>query len=145
MLWIQGLHVIFVVTWFAGLFYLPRIFVYYAQAEDDTTRMTLAIMARKLYKFVTPLMMLAIILGLWRLSYALDYYLTSLWMQLKLAGVVFLLIYHVQCGRYVKLITAATIIEVTCFIAFLTKYRCCFCLRLYCWFTCDRANTEKIY
>jgi putative membrane protein len=54
MLWIQGLHVIFVVTWFAGLFYLPRIFVYYAQAEDDTTRTTLAIMARKLYKFVTP-------------------------------------------------------------------------------------------
>jgi putative membrane protein len=106
MLWIQGLHVIFVVTWFAGLFYLPRIFVYYAQAEDDTTRMTLAIMARKLYKFVTPLMMLAIILGLWRLNYALDYYLTSLWMQLKLAGVVFLLIYHVQCGRYVKLINS---------------------------------------
>ena len=106
MLWIQGLHVIFVVTWFAGLFYLPRIFVYYAQAEDDTTRMTLAIMARKLYKFVTPLMMLAIILGLWRLSYALDYYLTSLWMQLKLAGVVFLLIYHVQCVRYVKLINS---------------------------------------
>ena len=106
MLWIQGLHVIFVVTWFAGLFYLPRIFVYYAQAEDDTTRMTLAIMARKLYKFVTPLMMLAIILGLWRLSYALDYYLTSLWMQLKLAGVVFLLIYHVQCARYVKLINS---------------------------------------
>jgi putative membrane protein len=106
MLWIQGLHVIFVVTWFAGLFYLPRIFVYYAQAEDDTTRMTLAMMARKLYKFVTPLMMLAIILGLWRLSYALDYYLTSLWMQLKLAGVVFLLIYHVQCGRYVKLINS---------------------------------------
>ena len=106
MLWIQGLHVIFVVTWFAGLFYLPRIFVYYAQAEDDTTRMTLAIMARKLYKFVTPLMMLAIILGLWLLSYALDYYLTSLWMQLKLAGVVFLLIYHVQCGRYVKLINS---------------------------------------
>ena len=106
MLWIQGLHVIFVVTWFAGLFYLPRIFVYYAQAEDDTTRMTLAIMARKLYKFVTPLMMLAIILGLWRLSYALDYYLTSQWMQLKLAGVVFLLIYHVQCGRYVTLINS---------------------------------------
>ena len=106
MLWIQGLHVIFVVTWFAGLFYLPRIFVYYAQAEDDTTRMTLAIMARKLYKFVTPLMMVAIILGLWRLSYALDYYLTSLWMQLKLAGVVFLLIYHVQCGRYVTLINS---------------------------------------
>ena len=59
-------------------------------------------MARKLYKFVTPLMMLAVALGLWRLSFALDYYLSSLWMQLKLAGVVCLLIYHVQCGRYVK-------------------------------------------
>ena len=86
MLWIQGLHVIFVVTWFAGLFYLPRIFVYYAQAEDDATRATLAVMARKLYKFVTPLMILAVVLGLWRLSYALDYYLSSLWMQLKLLG-----------------------------------------------------------
>ena len=104
MLWIQGLHVVFVVTWFAGLFYLPRIFVYYAQAEDDTTKTTLAVMARKLYNFVTPLMMLAVALGLWRLSFALDYYLSSLWMQLKLAGVVCLLIYHVQCGRYVKLI-----------------------------------------
>jgi putative membrane protein len=46
-------------------------------------------------------MMLAVILGLWRLSYALDYYLSSLWMQLKLLGVVCLLAYHVQCGRYV--------------------------------------------
>ena len=101
MLWIQGLHVIFVVTWFAGLFYLPRIFVYYAQAEDDATRATLAVMARKLYKFVTPLMILAVVLGLWRLSYALDYYLNSLWMQLKLLGVACLLVYHVQCGRYV--------------------------------------------
>ncbi|MED5356340.1 MAG: CopD family protein, partial [Pseudomonadota bacterium] len=101
MLWIQGLHVIFVVTWFAGLFYLPRIFVYYAQAEDNTTRTTLAVMARKLYKFVTPLMLLAVVLGLWRLSYAVDYYLGSLWMQLKLLGVVCLLAYHIQCGRYV--------------------------------------------
>ena len=101
MLWIQGLHVVFVVTGFAGLFYLPRIFVYYAQAEDDITRTTLAVMARKLYKFVTPLMMLAVALGLWRLGYALDYYLSSTWMQLKLIGVVCLLIYHIQCGRYV--------------------------------------------
>ena len=84
MLWIQALHVVFVVTWFAGIFYLPRIFVYYAQAEDDTTKTTLAVMARKLYRFVTPLMMLAVALGLWRLSFALDYYLSSLLMQLKL-------------------------------------------------------------
>ena len=101
MLWIQGLHVVFVVTGFAD-FFTSHEFYYYAQAEDDTTKTTLAVMARKLYKFVTPLMMLAVVLGLWRLSFALDYYLSSLWMQLKLAGVVCLLIYHVQCGRYVK-------------------------------------------
>lgn len=105
MLWIQGLHVVFVITWFAGLFYLPRIFVYYAQAEDEATKATLAVMARKLYKFVTPLMMLAVALGLWRLSSAFDAYIGSLWMQLKLIGVVCLLIYHLQCGRYVARIT----------------------------------------
>ena len=118
MLWIQGLHVIFVVTWFAGLFYLPRIFVYYAQAEDNTTRTTLAVMARKLYKFVTPLMLLAVFLGLWRLSYAVDYYLGSLWMQLKLLGVVCLLAYHVQCGRYVARINGGDDSKAMCFIDF---------------------------
>ena len=94
MLWIQGLHVIFVVTWFAGLFYLPRIFVYYAQADDLATKQTLATMARKLFKFVTPLMVLALALGIWRLSYACTGYLESTWMQLKLAGVLCLLAYH---------------------------------------------------
>jgi putative membrane protein len=101
MLWIQGFHVIFVVCWFAGIFYLPRILVYYAQSPNVETKAVLAVMARKLYRFVTPLMMLAVALGLWRLSFALDYYLSSLWMQLKLLGVVCLLVYHVQCGRYV--------------------------------------------
>ena len=101
MLWIQGLHVIFVVTWFAGLFYLPRIFVYYAQADDPATKQTLATMARKLFKFVTPLMVLALALGIWRLSYSWTGYLETTWMQLKLAGVLCLLAYHVQCGIYV--------------------------------------------
>mgnify|MGYP000497475850 FL=1 len=121
MLWIQGLHVVFVVTWFAGLFYLPRIFVYYAQAEDDITRTTLAVMARKLYKFVTPLMMLAVALGLWRLGYALDYYLSSTWMQLKLIGVVCLLVYHIQCGRYVALINGGDTSKSHVFYRFLNE------------------------
>ena len=106
MLWIQGLHVIFVVTWFAGLFYLPRIFVYYAQADDPATKRTLATMARKLFKFVTPLMVLALVLGIWRLSYALTGYLETTWMQLKLAGVLCLLAYHIQCGIYVTRINS---------------------------------------
>jgi len=143
MLWIQALHVVFVVTWFAGLFYLPRIFVYYAQAEDDTTKTTLAIMARKLYRFVTPLMMLAVALGLWRLSFALDYYFSSLWMQLKLLGVVCLLVYHVQCGRYVARINGGDNSKSHVFYRFLTRYPCCFCLPLCCWCTSGRADQQR--
>ena len=54
MLWLKAFHIIFVVCWFAGLFYLPRIFVYYAASEHAAVRAQLAIMARKLYRFVTP-------------------------------------------------------------------------------------------
>ena len=64
MLWLKALHLIFVVCWFAGLFYLPRIFVYYAASEDQNTRNQLAIMARRLYRFVSPFMVIAIALGL---------------------------------------------------------------------------------
>ena len=80
MLWIQGFHVIFVVCWFAGIFYLPRILVYYAQSTDLETKAVLAVMARKLYRFVTPFMVLAISLGLWRLSFQWEYYLSAGWM-----------------------------------------------------------------
>ena len=100
MLWVQALHVIFMVSWFAGLFYLPRIFVYYVQADDINTKETLAIMARKLFKFVTPFMILTVVFGLWRLSYQFDYYLSAGWMQMKLAGVALLVAYHLQCGIY---------------------------------------------
>ena len=102
MLWIQGFHVIFVICWFAGIFYLPRILVYYAQSPEPETKAVLALMARKLYRFVTPFMVLAIALGLWRLSYQLDYYLSSGWMIAKLCAVVCLVVYHIQTGVYVS-------------------------------------------
>ncbi len=102
MLWLKAFHIIFVVCWFAGLFYLPRIFVYYAAAEDRATRETLATMSRKLYRFVTPFMILAIGLGLAIVHLNVDYYLSATWLWLKLAGVAFLVVYHFQCGRYVK-------------------------------------------
>ncbi|MEM1113413.1 MAG: CopD family protein [Pseudomonadota bacterium] len=107
-LWLKALHLIFVVCWFAGLFYLPRIFVYYAASEDAKTRETLAIMARKLYRFVTPLMILAVVFGLWLILLNTSYYLSSIWMWLKLGGVAFLLVYHWQCGRYVRRINDNT-------------------------------------
>ncbi|MCR9107196.1 MAG: CopD family protein [Gammaproteobacteria bacterium] len=102
MLWLKALHIIFVVCWFAGLFYLPRIFVYYASSEDPATRATLALMARKLYRFVTPFMFIAIALGLAMIGKSPAYYLQSAWMLLKLGGVAFLVVYHFQCGRYVR-------------------------------------------
>jgi putative membrane protein len=104
MLWLRAFHIIFVVCWFAGLFYLPRIFVYYAASEHQETRQQLAIMARKLYRFVTPFMWLAIGFGVGMIALNPDYYLTATWLWLKLAGVAFLIVYHVQCGRYVRAI-----------------------------------------
>ena len=104
MLWLKALHIIFVVCWFAGLFYLPRIFVYYAASEDANTREQLAVMARRLYRFVTPFMVIALALGLALIALNPDYYLRAIWMWLKLGGVAFLVVYHFQCGRYVKLI-----------------------------------------
>ena len=101
MLWLKALHIIFVVCWFAGLFYLPRIFVYYAASDHPETRAQLAVMARRLYRFVTPFMFITIALGLAMMSTNLEYYLQAKWLWLKLAGVTFLVVYHFQCGRYV--------------------------------------------
>ena len=106
MLWLKAFHIIFVVCWFAGLFYLPRIFVYYAASEHPQTREQLAIMARRLYRFVTPFMFIAIALGLAMMSTNWSYYLQAKWMWVKLAGVAFLVVYHFQCGRYVTRINA---------------------------------------
>ncbi len=106
MLWLKAFHIIFVVCWFAGLFYLPRIFVYYAASEHPKTREQLAIMARRLYRFVTPFMFIAIALGLAMMSTNWSYYLQAKWMWVKLAGVAFLVVYHFQCGRYVTRINA---------------------------------------
>jgi len=104
MLWLKALHIIFVVCWFAGLFYLPRIFVYHAASTEENVRAQLAVMARKLYRFVTPFMVIAIALGLAMIAFNPGYYLQATWMQLKLAGVAFLVLYHLQCGRYLRAI-----------------------------------------
>jgi len=104
MLWLKAFHLIFVVCWFAGLFYLPRIFVYYAASEQQAVREQLAVMARKLYRFVTPFMVIAVALGIVMLAMNPDYYLAARWMWLKLGGVAFLIVYHIICGRYVRAI-----------------------------------------
>lgn len=102
MLWLKAFHIIFVVCWFAGIFYLPRILVHYAGSENEAVRAHLAMMAGKLYRFVTPFMFLTIGFGLALVLQNPQYYLAAAWMWLKLGGVAFLVGYHLACGRYVN-------------------------------------------
>jgi protoporphyrinogen IX oxidase len=106
MLWLKAFHLIFVVCWFAGLFYLPRIFVNYAAAESQETRELLAVMSRRLYRFVTPFMWIVVALGIAMLATAPGYYLQAVWLWIKLACMLVLIAYHFQCGRYVKALLA---------------------------------------
>ena len=101
MLWIKAFHIIFMVSWFAGLFYLPRLFVYHAMTNDAAGNDRFKIMERKLYKFITPFMLLTVTLGLW-MMFELQLY-TLLWMQIKLLLVVILVGYHFYCGHLVKI------------------------------------------
>ncbi|HZR03327.1 MAG TPA: CopD family protein [Burkholderiales bacterium] len=98
MLWIKSLHIVFMVTWFAGLFYLPRLFVYHAMAEDEVGRERFKIMERKLYfGIMTPGAILTIVFGLW-LWFAW-YRDAGGWLHAKLALVLVLAAYHLWCGR----------------------------------------------
>lgn len=99
MLWLKALHIVFVISWFAGLFYLPRLFVNHAMVDDAATQARLALMERKLYRFMTPLVWLALGFGLWLW---LGYGITGPWMHLKLALVVLLVAYHLYCGKLMR-------------------------------------------
>jgi len=101
MLWTKALHLIFMVTWFAGLFYLPRLFVYHAMSEDQISLERFKIMERKLFfGIMTPGALLTIIFGIWTvLINGWISYSGSLWMHLKLGLVLVLLIYHIYCGK----------------------------------------------
>ena len=103
MLWIKAFHIVFIASWFAGLFYLPRIFVNLALAgsEPSAERDRLLLMARKLYRFMTILAVpaLALGLGLWQ-GYGIGE--GQGWMHAKLALVLVLLGYHHWCGRLLR-------------------------------------------
>ncbi|WP_394781419.1 CopD family protein [Undibacterium sp.] len=103
MLWIKALHIVFVISWFAGLFYLPRIFVNLAMENETVTTERLLLMARKLYRFTTMLAVPAIIFGLWMyLGYGIGKGPGNGWMHAKLGLVVLVLGYHHACGSLLK-------------------------------------------
>lgn len=102
MLWLKALHLIFMVTWFAGLFYLPRLFVYHAMSTDRISDERFIVMERKLYfGIMTPGMILTLIFGIWMLfDYAWALYASSGWLHLKLFLLSLLVVYHVLCGKW---------------------------------------------
>jgi len=95
-LYIKAFHIIFVTSWFAGLFYLPRIYVNLAMAAPGAEYDRLLLMARKLYRFMTPLALLALLLGmaLWQ-----GFGISGGWMHAKLSLVAVLIGYHLYCGK----------------------------------------------
>ena len=100
MLWLKAFHIVFMVTWFAGLFYLPRLFVYHAMSADATSIERFKVMERKLYYgIMTPGAALTILsgLGLW-----LGYGISGPWLYAKLALVAALIGYHLWCGKLVR-------------------------------------------
>lgn len=106
MLYVKALHVISVVSWFAGIFYLPRLFVYHAQCQDSDAEgnARFKVMERKLYwGIMTPSALLSTGFGLWMtLSYAWDAYKTMGWLHAKLALVVLLWVFHLACYVHIK-------------------------------------------
>ena len=101
MLVLKWLHLVFVVSWFAGLFYLPRIFVNLAMVAQgsDAERDRLLLMANKLYRFMTPLAVLALVFGIWLwLGYG-EYLAIGVWLHAKLVLVAGLIVYHLLCRR----------------------------------------------
>ena len=105
MLWIKALHIVFIASWFAGLFYLPRIFVNLAMVPPGSVaeRERLLLMSRKLYRFMTLLAVPALALGLWLwLGYGIGLGPGSGWMHAKLTVVALLLVHFIISGRWLK-------------------------------------------
>lgn len=102
-MWLKSLHIFFMVAWFAGLFYLPRIFVNHAMTDDQAISNQFKLMERKLYRFITPWMILTIVFGVWMLyDYAWAAYGSMLWLHIKLKLVAGLILYHFWCGQIIK-------------------------------------------
>lgn len=95
LLWVKALHIFFMVAWMAGIFYLPRLFVYFAENEDPNLRKVFNVMQRRLWFFVAPFALLTLIFGVWLIAiYGMDWFRASTWLHVKLALLVGLYAYY---------------------------------------------------
>ena len=100
MLWVKAFHIIFMVTWFAGLFYLPRLFVYHSLASDSISIDRFKLMERKLYfGIATPGAIFTLLFGVWLLSFNAHGYMQMTWLHIKLSLVMLLILYHLYLGK----------------------------------------------
>jgi putative membrane protein len=101
MLWLKALHVIFVVTWFAGLFYLPRLYIYHVDAKDPVSTQRFEVMERRLFAIMSIGAALGIFFGLLMLI-ASPGYLQMQWLKVKLLFVALLIAYHAYCYKLMR-------------------------------------------
>ena len=102
-LWLKALHIFFMIAWMAGIFYLPRLFVYHAQAQEQAVKDQFKIMERRLWFFVTPFALLTLVFGLALIySYGSEWFRISMWLHIKLTLVIFVYAYHFYLYRLLK-------------------------------------------
>ncbi|MCC2617459.1 protoporphyrinogen oxidase HemJ [Aestuariibacter halophilus] len=109
MLWLKTLHLFFMIAWMAGIFYLPRLFVYHAESSNEAVRAQFCIMERRLWFFVTPFALLTLVFGLALIhSYGSAWLKASGWLHLKLLLVALLYVYHGYLYVLMKRFAAGT-------------------------------------
>ena len=102
-LWLKAFHIIFVVTWFAGLFYLPRLFIYHCQSADQVSRDRFKVMEHKLSRIImNPSMVLTLVLGLWLLAESWQAFSSQGWIWVKLTLIAALIGYHFYCLHIIR-------------------------------------------
>jgi putative membrane protein len=107
-LWFKALHIAFMVTWFAGLFYLPRLFIYHSLATEDADRARFSVMERRLFVIMTIGAVLTAGFGL-LLLWINQALLSQGWFQVKLALLAGLVVYHLRCHRWIRRLAAGQI------------------------------------
>ncbi len=122
MLFVKAFHIITLVAWFAGLFYLPRLFVYHADTKDSISLERFKVMERRLYYGITwPAAIATTLLGVWLIWYNPAYYLKAAWMHAKLSLVFLVWVFHLFCGHYLKLFSADKNVKTTRFFRFFNE------------------------
>ncbi|MCL9685013.1 protoporphyrinogen oxidase HemJ [Legionella maioricensis] len=122
MLFVKSFHIIALVAWFAGLFYLPRLFVYHADTKDTISVERFKVMERRLYYGITwPAAVATTLFGIWLICYNPAYYLKAPWMHAKLSLVLLVWVYHLSCGHYLKLFSSDKNVKSTRFFRFFNE------------------------